>query len=164
MSDDKTIDRAIFRTLAARDYRLMEHDTATPLESGRVAALADRCEVEGLGNCATTLRGLLQEVATLHRALREIANMDAGSASWRAEDAINGDDCQTTPPEDAIKRAISVLNVEVSRLHEKAARWEMTSDAVARHVHVMREDAAEVAAVRAWLEQFVTRDPDGVPQ
>lgn len=59
------------RAMRERDFQLMQNDTATPLESGRVIALADRCEVEGLDNCATTLRGLLAEVARLRAALTQ---------------------------------------------------------------------------------------------
>lgn len=68
-----------------------------------------------------------------------------------------------TPPADALKRAISVLNTEAMRLREKAARWNGTSDAVERHVQIMQQDAAELDAVRAYLEQFVTRVNDRTP-
>jgi ribosomal protein L1 len=59
-----------------RDFRLMQRNTATPLESGRVTALADRCEAEGLDNCAATLRGLLAEVARLTASMTRLRDCD----------------------------------------------------------------------------------------
>lgn len=73
------------RAMRERDFQLMQKDTATPLESGRVTALADRCEVEGLDNCAATLRGLLAEVAQQRVALAKIAEAAPDAAALGAQ-------------------------------------------------------------------------------
>lgn len=64
---------------------------------------------------------------------------------------------QTTPAESAIKRAISVLNMEAGRLRMKADYWTRTGSPNDQGIQDMQDDAAELDAVRAYLEQFVTR-------
>ncbi len=69
---------------------------------------------------------------------------------------------QPTPPEVAIKRAISVLNIEAGRLRKKADDWAARGSPNFRAIQDMQSDAADLEAVRAYLEQFVTRDPGGM--
>jgi hypothetical protein len=78
------------RAMRERDFQLMQRDTATPLESGRVTALADRCEVEGLNNCATTLRGLLAEVAELREALLYLRAFPSATKAQELADKLLG--------------------------------------------------------------------------
>jgi hypothetical protein len=65
------------------------------------------------------------------------------------------------PPEDVVKRAISLLNCEVSRLRLKAADWR--SMGPSSSADLLDSDAAEYEQVRDYLEQFVTRDAGGSP-
>lgn len=69
---------------------------------------------------------------------------------------------ETTPSEAAIKRAISALNIEAGRLLMKADDWTHRGSPNVQAIQDMQSDAAELYAVRAYLEQFVTRDPGGM--
>lgn len=44
----------------------------------------------GISTHVGLIRDAAAEIERLRAALREIAEMDAGSPSWRAEDALNG--------------------------------------------------------------------------
>ncbi len=65
---------------------------------------------------------------------------------------------ETWPTEQALKRAISALNIEAGRLRMKADDWAVRGSPNVNAIRLMREDADELATVRDYLEQFVTRE------